>query len=144
MTAKTSDMIRSLVAAAPSKGDRGRREHAASTFLGTYANRDLDTRMALLADACTMEDPAGLVVGRNKEKCRKFAELVIARDIKASFTINRMIAVSNEVVVDALMNVQEGEATPCHLALLFRFEFDDQDLISNIVTYFDDACVTDA
>lgn len=144
MTTKTSDMVRGLVAAVPDKGDRGRREHAVSTFLGTYANRDVDTRTSLLADDCSMEDPAGLVVGRNKEKCRKFFEVVIARDIKASFTINRMIGVSNQVVVDALMELQEGEATPCHLALIFRFEFDDQDLISKIVTYFDDACVADA
>jgi ketosteroid isomerase-like protein len=140
---KTSDGLRTLVAAVPVSVPRATIEAAVKAFADCYASGDAEARIALFAENVTMEDPAGRVVATSRAQLGRFYAKVGSLGFDLAVTLGQMIVIGHEAMAPGTLRMKQGDAEPCRLALILHFVFDDAGLITSLRIFFDEAGITE-
>lgn len=116
------------------------REQALATLHAlqdTYDNPDIDRRMALLADDCAIEDPAGLPRGGGKAGMEAFFRSTFDNGVKIDRMPRERIIVGNEAIEHCAMVLSKDGLEPHALAHVVHYTFDDAARIRTMRVFFD-------
>lgn len=116
------------------------REQALATLLAlqeTYDNPDIDRRLALLADDCEIEDPAGLPRGGGKAGMEAFFRSTFDNGVRILRTPVERIIVGNEAIEHSAMVLEKDGLEPHPLAHVVHYLFDDAAKIRKMRVFFD-------
>ena len=116
------------------------REQALNTLLAlqaTYDTPDIDARLALLADDCEIEDPAGLPRGGGKAGMEAFFRSTFDNGVRINRTPRERIFVGNEAIEHSAMTLEKDGLEPHPLAHVVHYTFDDAARIKKMRVFFD-------
>ena len=103
-----------------------------------------EERIGLFAERFIFEDPAGVLRAAEKRTLRAFFTQLAAGGFQLRFEEKQVIVVGSSCLVAALAHVTVGDTTPAVLELFIVFRIDEDGLIEEFRTYFDQSCVHDA
>lgn len=116
------------------------REQALATLEAlqeTYEMPDIDKRLALLADDCVIEDPAGLPRGGGKAGMEAFYRSTYDNGVKINRHPRERIIVGNEAIEHSAMTLEKDGLEPHALAHVVHYTFDDAARIKTMRVFFD-------
>lgn len=116
------------------------RDQALGTLLAlqeTYDNTDIEKRLALLADDCVIEDPAGLPRGGGKAGMEAFFRSTFDNGVKINRIPRERIIVGNEAIEHSAMTLEKEGLAPHALAHVVHYTFDDDARIRTMRVFFD-------
>lgn len=116
------------------------REQALATLEAlqdTYDVPDIDKRLALLADDCVIEDPAGLPRGGGKAGMEAFFRSTFDNGVKINRMPRERIIVGNEAIEHSAMVLEKEGLEPHALAHVVHYTFDDAARIRTMRVFFD-------
>lgn len=129
--------IQAVYASVPSTVTR---EQVLDTLLAlqdTYDNPNIDKRMTLIADDCSIEDPAGLPRGGGKAGMEAFYRSTYDNGVRIVRTPRERIIVGNEAIEHAAMVLEKDGLEPHALAHMVHYTFDDQARVKSMRVFFD-------
>jgi hypothetical protein len=126
--------FKEFLTAVPTSVDRSHIESVINRYMGTYATRDVDTRLSLFAERLCFEDPVGHHVGSNKAELRTFFE-----STNASLRLfpERLIVNGDEALQVARLLIERGETDATLLLLHMHFAFNADGLITQVRAFYD-------
>lgn len=116
------------------------REQVLDTLLAlqdTYDHPNIENRLALLADDCEIEDPAGLPRGGGKAGMEAFYRSTFDNGVRLLREPRERIVVGNEAIEHAAMTLEKDGLEPHALAHVVHYVFDDQARIKKMRVFFD-------
>lgn len=116
------------------------REQALATLLAvqdTYDNPDIMKRLALLADDCEIEDPAGLPRGGGKAGMEAFYRSTHDNGVRILRRPVERVIVGNEAIEHCAMMLEKDGLEPYPLAHFVHYVLDDQAKIKKMRVFFD-------
>lgn len=116
------------------------RDQALGTLLAlqeTYDNPSIERRLALLADDCVIEDPAGLPRGGGKAGMEAFFRSTFDNGVKINRSPRERIIVGNEAIEHSAMTLEKDGLEPHVLAHVVHYTFDDDARIKTMRVFFD-------
>ena len=116
------------------------REQALATLLAlqeTYDNPDIGKRLALLAEDCEIEDPAGLPRGGGKAGMEAFYRSTFDNGVRILRKPVERIIVGNEAIEHCAMSLEKDGLDPHPLAHVVHYVLDDQAKIKKMRVFFD-------
>jgi hypothetical protein len=116
------------------------REQALATLMAvqeTYDNPNIEKRLALLADDCEIEDPAGLPRGGGKAGMEAFYRSTYDNGVRILRTPVERIIVGNEAIENSAMMLEKDGLEPHPLAHVVHYVFDDEAKIKKMRVFFD-------
>lgn len=116
------------------------REQALATLLAlqeTYDNPDIGKRLALLAEDCEIEDPAGLPRGGGKAGMEAFFRSTFDNGVRILRKPVERIFVGNEAIEHSAMILEKDGLDPHPLAHVVHYVFDDDARIKKMRVFFD-------
>lgn len=116
------------------------REQALATLLAlqeTYDNPNIENRLALLAEDCEIEDPAGLPRGGGKAGMEAFFRSTFDNGVRILRTPVERIFVGNEAIEHSAMVLEKDGLEPQPLAHVVHYVFDDEAKIRKMRVFFD-------
>jgi hypothetical protein len=116
------------------------REQVLATLLAlqdSYDSPNLEKRLALLADDCRVEDPAGLPRGGGKAGMEAFFRSTWDNGVRLNRIPRERIIVGNEAIEHIAMVLEKDGLEPHPLAHMVHYTFDDSGRIRSIRVFFD-------
>jgi hypothetical protein len=108
-----------------------------AAFQDTYDYPDIDKRLALLADDCEIEDPAGLPRGGGKAGMEEFFRSTFDNGVRILRDPKERIVVGNEAIEHSAMVLEKDGLEPHPLAHVVHYTFDDAARIKKMRVFFD-------
>jgi steroid delta-isomerase len=117
---------------------RAQVEQAIKAFLGSYAAKDVDTRIALFAEDVTFEDPVGAEPVRGRANLEAFFRATIGSGWDIGMESRQIVKSGNEAI--SVTSAQWGLAgtEPAKLTLYQNFAFDPAGKILRLRIFFDE------
>lgn len=106
-------------------------------FQDTYDRPDIDRRVALLADDCEIEDPAGLPRGGGKVGMEAFFRSTFDNGVRIHRRPIERIVVGNEAIERNAMMLEKDGLEPHPVAHVVHYRFDDRARIRSMRVFFD-------
>lgn len=103
----------------------------------TYDRPDIDRRLALLAEDCEIEDPAGLPRGGGKAGMEAFFRSTYDNGVRILRRPVERIVVGNEAIEHSAMTLEKDGLEPHPLAHVVHYVFDDEARIKRMRVFFD-------
>ncbi|NIB38993.1 SnoaL-like domain-containing protein [Pseudomaricurvus alkylphenolicus] len=117
-------------------------ERKVRDFQASYANKDWQTRAALLSNDVVFEDTVGVpppAIGR--EAAAEYFQSVIAYGINVNMTAEKIIVMGNEsFVLTRAIWWKDGDE-PERLLLIQNFKFNDDGEMCHIRIAYDEGCL---
>lgn len=107
----------------------------------TYDVPDIDARLALLAEDCTIEDPAGLPRGGGRAGMEAFFRSTFDNGVRILRRPVERIVVGNEAIEHSAMTLEKDGLEPHALAHVVHYVFDDAARIARMRVFFDMASI---
>src|SRR3546814_19810735 len=102
----------------------------------TYDNPDIAKRLALLAEDCEIEDPAGLPRGGGKAGMEAFFRSTFDNGVRILRDPRERIIVGNDAIEHSAMVLEKDGLAPHPLAIVVHFVFDDDARIRKVLVFF--------
>jgi hypothetical protein len=129
-----------FLTAVPTSVDRSHIEGVINSYMGTYATRDVDTRLSLFADMLCFEDPVGHQVASDKAELGTFFESNNATGALFRFFPERLIVNGDEALQVARLLIERGATDATLLLLHLHFAFNADGLITQVRAFYDADC----
>jgi hypothetical protein len=116
------------------------REQVLATLLAlqeTYDNPNIENRMALIAEDCRIEDPAGLPRGGGKAGMEAFFRSTFDNGVRILRNPVERIVVGNEAIEHSAMVLEKDGLEPHALAHVVHYVLDDDAKIKTMRVFFD-------
>jgi limonene-1,2-epoxide hydrolase len=141
---RSSDVLKAQIANAPIVLRRDDALRVTRSYFSSYDLGRPEQRIRLFAERFIFEDPAGVPRASDKHTLRTFFAKLAAGGFQLRFEEKRIIVVGNSCLVAALAHVTVGDSRPAMLELFIVFRINEDGLIEEFRTYFDQYCVHDA
>jgi hypothetical protein len=116
------------------------REQALATLealQATYDHPNIERRLALLAEDCEIEDPAGLPRGGGRAGMEAFFRSTFDNGVRINRRPMERIVVGNEAIECTAMTLEMDGQAPHPLAHICHYVFDDSARIRKMRVFFD-------
>jgi hypothetical protein len=113
------------------------------SYFSSYGLDNPEQRIGLFADRFIFEDPAGVLRASNKRTLRVFFEQLSIGGFHLRFEEKQVIVIGGSCLVAAIAYVTIGDGQPALLDLFIVFRINEEGLIEEFRTYFDQYCVHD-
>ncbi len=141
---KSSDVLKAQIAATPCLHTRDEVLRVARSYLSSYDLNNPEQRIDLFADRFIFEDPAGVLRGSDKSTLRAFFAQLTIGGFQLRFEEKQIVVVGGSCLVVAVVYITVGDNRPATLDLFIVFRINEDGLIEEFRTYFDQHCVHDA
>jgi limonene-1,2-epoxide hydrolase len=141
---RSSDVLKAQIATTPKVVNRDDLLRIIRSYISSYDSDDPEQRIGLFADRFVFEDPAGVLRASGKPALRAFYTQLVADGIHLRFETQRVVVVGYSCLVEATAKVRVGDRQPALLNLFIVFRINEDGLIEEFRTYFDEDSVSDA
>jgi hypothetical protein len=141
---ESGDVLRAQIADTPVLLRRDDALRVTRSYLSSYDLGNAEQRISLFADRFIFEDPAGVLRASNKHMLRAFFAQLTVGGFQLQFEEKQVIVVGGSCHVAAVAYITVGERLPAMLELFIVFQTNEDGLIDEFRTYFDEHCVHDA
>jgi hypothetical protein len=141
---KSSDVLKAQIAATPVVVSRDDALRVTRSYLSSYDLGNAEQRIGLFADRFIFEDPAGVLRATDKHMLRAFFAQLTVGGFQLRFEEKQVIVVGGSCLLAAVAYVTVGDSRPAMLELFIVLRINEDGLIEEFRTYFDQHCVHDA
>jgi len=141
---KSSDVLKEQIADIPCVLGRDNVLRVTRSYFASYELDNPEQRIGLFADRLIFEDPAGVLRATNKPTLRAFFAQLTVGGFQLRFEEKQVVVVGGSCLVVAVVYITVGDNRPATLDLFIVFRINEDGLIEEFRTYFDQYCVHDA
>jgi hypothetical protein len=140
---KSSDVLKAQIADTSCVLSRDDVLRVTRSYFSSYDLDNPEQRIDLFADRFIFEDPAGVLRASDKSTLRAFFAQLAAGGFQLRFEEKQVIVVGASCLVVAAVYITVGDNRPATLDLFIVYRINEEGLIEEFRTYFDEHCVHD-
>ena len=118
-------------------------ESVLRTYVDSWANGAVETRLDLFADDIVMEDPATVLRASNKVELSQFFRAGIPADWQLSFAFIRCAIVGDEAILTYQSTLSTGTNSAAQLLINSHLVFNQEGKINRMRVFWDGESITD-